>query len=84
MEHSDHRLHAGLQNSVDDVVVVVYGLLINRGPGQGKWQNACPRDGETVVLHSHSGQSLDILLVQEIVLVGYIVLGLLRVGDLFL
>ena len=63
MKHGDYRLHTGLQNSVNQIVVVVDRLLVDGCPGQDKWQNAGPRICETVVLDSHGCHTLNVLLV---------------------
>lgn len=80
VQHGDDRLHASVQHGIDQVIVVIDGLLINRSARQNERQNASPRDRETVVLNAHSGHTFDVLLVEEVVLIGDVVLGL-RAGD---
>jgi hypothetical protein len=66
----DDRLHAFLQNEIDQIVVVLQALLIDRRSWQSEWQNALPGYAERVVRHSHSSKALDILLVQIIIFDG--------------
>lgn len=74
VKHRHDRLHSSMKNSIDQIVVMINGLLINRSTRQDERQNTSPWDAETVVFHPHSRQALYILLVVEIVLIGDIVL----------
>lgn len=82
MEHGNHRLHAGVKNGIDQIIVVVKGLLIDRSARQDKRQDASPWNRETIVLDAHGCQALNVLLVEEVVLIGDVVLGLGAVDQL--
>ena len=74
VQHRHDRLHSSMKNSINQIIVMINGLLIYRSTRQDERQNASPRDTETVVFHPHSRKALYILLVVEVVLIGDIVL----------
>lgn len=82
MKHRDHGLHARIKNGLDQIIVMVNSLLVDRSARKDKRQDAGPWDRETVVLNTHGCQALDVLLVQKVVLIGYVVLGLITVNQL--
>lgn len=83
VEHRDNGLHSRIENSFDHIIVMINGLLIDRSAGQDKRQDPSPWNGETIVLHAHGRDSLDVLLVQEIVLIGDVVSGLIARDEFF-
>ena len=67
--------HAFVEDEVDHVVVVIDAFLIDRGAWKSERQDSGPRNAEREVLDAHRSDSLDILLIVVVMLVGDIALG---------
>lgn len=74
MEEGHFGDHAFREDEINDIVVVVDAGLIDGCARQSEGKDACPGDAEGEVLHAHGGNTLDVLFVVVVVLVGDIVL----------
>lgn len=83
MKHSHDRLHTSIENSIDQIIVVIDSLFIDRSTRQDERQNAGPRNTETLVFHAHSRQALNILLIVKVILIGDIIFWIIS-WDYFL